>query len=103
MRGKRRRMGLLEFARMVAPAETADYARAAGAVCRLLAMGAGGGGQARGGAPAVLEENLRRAEGEEDRCRRLVGDAMESAMLGSKDRMAGARAAGWEAVPLEEA
>ena len=96
-------MGLLEFARMVAPAETADYAKAAGAVCRLLAMGAGGVGQARGGgAPAVLEEDLRRAEGEEDRCRRLVGDAMESAMRGNEDRMAGARAAGWEAVPLEE-
>ena len=95
-------MGLLEFARMVAPAETADYARAAGAVCRLLAVGAGGGSQARGGAPAVLED-LQRAEREEDRCRRLVGDAMESAMRGNKDRMAGARAAGWEAAPLEEA
>ena len=76
-------MGVLEFARAVAPAETADYAEAAGEVYRLLAIGAGAGGQARGGDTAAREDgDLRRAEGEEDRCRRLVGDAMESAMRG---------------------
>ena len=89
-------MGLLEFARAVAPAETADYAKAAGEVCRLLAIGAaGGGGQTPGGVHAPLDEDLRRAEGEEDRCRRLVGDAMESAMRGDESRRAGMRAAGW--------
>ena len=96
-------MGLLEFARAVAPAETADYAVAAGEVCRLLAIrAAGGAGQAPGGATASLDEDLRRAEGEEDRCRRLVGDAMESAMHGDESRQAGMRAAGWEVVSLED-
>ena len=95
-------MGLLEFARAVAPAETADYADAAGEVCRILAIRAAGGGRAPGGAPALLEDDLRRAEGEEDRCRRLVGDAMEGAMRGDESRQAGMRAAGWEAVPLEK-
>lgn len=90
-------MGLLEFARAVAPEETSDYAEAAGVVCRLLAAGA------RGGAPDSHGDDLRRAEGEEDRCRRLVGDAMESAMRGEGERAARARAAGWEVVPLEEA
>ena len=97
-------MGVLEFARTVAPAETADYAEAAGEVCRLLAIRAGAGGQARGGDTAAREDDdLRRAEGEEDRCRRLVGDAMESAMRGEGEGAARARAAGWEVVPLDEA
>jgi len=95
-------MGLLEFARAVAPAETADYADAAGEVCRLLAIRVAGGCLARDGASASLDEDLRRAEGEEDRCRRLVGDAMESAMRGDESRQAGMRAAGWEVVPLEK-
>lgn len=90
-------MGLLEFARAVAPEETSDYADAAGAVCRLLAA------RARDGAPGSHEDDLRRAEGEEDRCRRLVGDAMESAMRGEGEGAARARAAGWEIVPVEDA